>query len=44
MVPSLIDVTDVEKVYVLFEIDFETKAKNWRDAIVDEMKRRKGEK
>lgn len=44
LVPSLIDVTDVEKVYVLFEIDFETKAKNWRDAIVDEMKRRKGEK
>ena len=34
LVPSLVDVTGGEKVYVLFEIDFVTKAKIWRDNIV----------
>ena len=40
-VPELVDITGVEKVYVLFEIDFVTKAKNWRDAIVENIKQRK---
>lgn len=37
-VPELVDITGAEKVFVLFEIDFVQKAKNWRDAIVEYQK------
>lgn len=37
-VPLYVDTEGIESVYVLFEIDYVTKALNWRDAIVERAK------
>ncbi len=38
-VPLYVDTEGIESVYVLFEIDYVTKALNWRDAIVAQAKK-----
>ena len=38
MVPLYVETEGIESVYVLFEIDYVTKASNWRDAIVERAK------
>ena len=37
-IPQYVDTEGIEKVYVLFEIDYVTKARNMRDAIVEKAK------
>lgn len=37
-IPNYVDTEGIEKVYVLFEIDYVTKARNMRDAIVEKAK------
>lgn len=37
-IPNYVDTEGIEKVYVLFEIDCVTKARNMRDAIVEKAK------
>ena len=41
LVPSLVNTEGAEKIFVLFEIDFVTKARQWRDDIVEYQKRLK---
>jgi len=41
-VPNVVDTEGIEKVYVLFEIDFVSKARKVRDAIVDRAREVKG--